>query len=187
MGDFFGPPDSEILMQVFRRDTETLTYLSDPARTHLHGVGETLDGVSPQQQFLEVLAVGDLRREVRDVRLLRVEVFEPLQLADVRHEDVDAVAADVEHAQPSALPDGGRHERQVALGDEQDLQPGELTEGGGETHEVVRVVASQAVLAQVEVGQVEQAADVGRDHADVVARHVESPDVVPWWGRLGLC
>ena len=107
-------------------------------------------------------------------------MFEPLQLADVRHEDVDSIPTDIEHTQLPALPDGGRDKRKIALGYEQDFETRELGERGGETHEVVRVVASQAVLAQVQVGEVEETADVGRDDADVVAGHVQCPDVTSW-------
>ena len=109
-------------------------------------------------------------------------MFEPLQLADVCHECTDAVATDVEHAQTPALPDGWRDKWQVALGDEKDFESEKLAEGCGQPDKVVWVMAAQAVLTDIEVGQVDETTDVRRHDPDVVARKVDSSNVAPWWG-----
>ena len=64
-----------------------------------------------------------------------------------------------------------------------DLESGQLAEGSGQSDKVVGVVTPHAVLADVQVREVDETADVRRHYADVVARQVECADGAPWRGR----
>ena len=94
-----------------------------PQLRHLRQrVREGLDAVAPQQHLLQLLAVGQLRRERGDVGLLEVEALELGEVADIGGQDVDLVAADVQHLEVLEAPDGRGQVGQVALGDLQLLQ-----------------------------------------------------------------
>ena len=115
-------------------------------------LGKTLHRVSPQQDLLQLLAVGDLWRQRRDVGLLQVDLDQRGQIPDVGHEDVDLVATDVQGLQLGQLPDDRRDEGHVALRDLEVLQAGQLLHLGGEAPEVLGVAATETVLAEVQPG-----------------------------------